>query len=335
MRILVTGGAGMLGRAVTQVLKQSGHAVKCFDLHPSPEPGIESIIGDIRHPDDVTRACTGMDALIHTAVMVNQNTAKQPAMYDVNVTGTLNVIAGCRAAQVPRLVYISSIDVVFDGTPIRDGDERLPYPKRHLDYYSETKTLAEQAVIAANGSGLATCSIRAGGLYGEHDQHRFPNVIPRVVTTGTFTRIGDGSAVHNHVYVGNTAYALKLAVERLSAESPLAGQCYFITDHAPGNFFDFFVPFLRALNVPYKEAHLSEAAALLVAQAAQRTAFLTRGKLPPITRYAVLATTRDFSFVSHKAARDFGYAPIYSQQDAFERTLAWTRETLVEPLTNH
>ncbi len=330
MRILVTGGAGMLGRAVTQMLMQSGHVVKNFDRLPSPEAGIETIIGDIRQPDAVTAACAGMDAVIHMAVMVNQSATRQTEMYAVNVTGTHNVIAACQAAHVPRLITVSSIDVVFDGKPIRNGDESLPYPKRHLDYYSETKTLAEQAVIAANGSGLATCSIRAGGLYGEYDRHRFPNVIPRVIESGTYTRIGDGKAQHNHVYVGNTAYALKLAVERLNADSPLAGQCYFITDHAPGNFFDFFVPYLRALGVSYKETTLSETAALLMAQVVQRTAFLTPTKPPVLSRYAVLATTRDFSFVSRKAARDFGYAPIYSEQDSFERTLAWVRADLLK-----
>lgn len=330
MRILVIGGAGMLGRAAVETLRQNGHAVRSLDLHPSPAVNVDSLIGDIRDLSAVTNACEGMDAVIHTVAAVNQLPGKQPVMYDINVQGTHNVVAACQAARVPRLVYTSSIDVVFDGTPIADGDETLPYPKRHLDYYSETKMLAEQAVIAANGAGgLATTSLRAPGLFGPHDRHRFPNVIPRTVQSGRFTIIGDGRARFSHAYVGNMAHALGLAAERLSLESPLAGQCYFITDYPPANFFAFFKPYLDALGVKYTESHLPAWLAMLMAQAAERIHQIRGGKAPLISRYAVAATVRDFWFNHRKAARDFEYAPVVSEADAFDCTLAWARETLL------
>lgn len=329
MHILVVGGAGMLGRAVIDTLKQGGHVVKSLDLTPSPEAGA-SLIGDIRDVSAVTSACEGVDAVIHTVAAVNQLPGKQPLMYDINVQGTRNVIAACQSARVPRLVYTSSIDVVFDGTPIADGDETLSYPRRHLDYYSETKMLAEQAVIAANGvGGLATVSLRAPGLYGPHDRHRFPNVIPRTVRAGRFTIIGDGKTRFSHAYVGNMAHALMLAAERLGLESSLAGQCYFITDHSPANFFAFFKPYLDALGVRRTDSHVPAWLAMLMAQAAGRIYQLKGGRAPLLSRYAVAATTRDFWFNHRKASRDFGYRPVVSEADAFERTLAWARETFV------
>ena len=48
-----------------------------------------------------------------------------------------------------KLIYTSSIDVVFGGAPIKDGDESLPYPVKFLDYYSYSKSLAEKDIIAA------------------------------------------------------------------------------------------------------------------------------------------------------------------------------------------
>jgi len=326
MQILVIGGAGMLGRAITRSLVQSGHTVKSFDLQPSPG----SLVGDIRDAAAVTSACVGMDAVIHTVAYVNQIPRKQPIMYDINVQGTRHVIAACQAARVPRLIYTSSIDVVFDGTPIANGDETLPYPARHLDYYSETKMLAEQEVIAANGSGgLATCSLRAAGIYGEHDRHRFPNVIPRIAQSGKYTVVGDGTSKCNHIYVDNMAHAFNLAVDRLNEASPLAGQSYFITDYAPSNFFEFFKPFLDALGIRYTESRLSAGLSMLLARGSERLYQLKGGSAPVISRYAVAATARDFWFNHDKAARDFDYAPVVSEADAFDRTHAWARDTLL------
>jgi nucleoside-diphosphate-sugar epimerase len=330
MRILVTGGAGMLGSAIIRALQHAGHAVKSFDLDISPAAPADSLIGDIRQRDSITYACYGMDAVIHTVAMIDQATTQHTALYEVNVTGTRNVIAACQAMHVPRLIYTSSIDVVFDGTPIRDGDEWLPYPQRHLDPYGETKMLAEMATLEANGvGGVATCSLRAAGLYGAGDRHRFPNILPRTIQTRRYTTIGDGEAKFTHTYVENMAHAFLLAVERLNGNSALAGQTYFITDYAPTNFFAFFKPYLQALGIRYVEQRLPERVAMAIAQAAEWAHERHIGGAPLLSRYAVAATARDFWFNHRKAARDLSYTPIVSEAEAFARTLAWARATFM------
>jgi sterol-4alpha-carboxylate 3-dehydrogenase (decarboxylating) len=333
MRILVTGGAGMLGSATILALKRAGHAVKSFDLDLSPAAPQDSLIGDIRQRDSLTYACSGMDAVIHTVAMINQSTTRPTAMFEVNVTGTRNVIAACQAMNVPRLLYTSSIDVVFDGTPIRDGDERLPYPERHLDFYGETKMLAEMAILEANSvGGVAMCSLRAAGLYGAGDRHRFPNILPRTIQSGRYTTIGDGRSKFTHTYVENMAYAFVLAVERLHRDSPLAGQAYFITDYAPSNFWAFFRPYLDALRIRYGEQRLPERLAMALAQAAEWAHERHIGGAPLLSRYAVAATAHDFWFNHRKAARDLGYAPVVSEGEAFARTLAWARATFLKEI---
>lgn len=331
MQVLVIGGAGMLGRALARLLQPAGHRVTSFDLQPCPEDGVTSLSGDVRDAAALLAACAGMDAVIYTVAYINQLPTRQSLMYDINVLGVQQTIAACRANRVPRLIYTGSIDAVFDGTPIQNGDETLPYPAQHLDYYSATKMLGEQAVLAANSAELATCSLRMAGLYGEHDKHRFPNIIPMVERSGRFTRIGDGRARFNHVFVENAAQAFVLAVDRLDAGSVLAGQVYFITDHAPSNFFAFFARYLTALNLPYQTVTLPAGAAQLLAQGGELTYKLAggKGKPPVLSRYTVAATSRDFWFNHDKAARDFGYAPIISVEDAFDRTLAWVRATLL------
>jgi sterol-4alpha-carboxylate 3-dehydrogenase (decarboxylating) len=87
--------------------------------------------------------------------------------YKVNVEGTRNVIEAAKGTGVRKLIYYSSSGVVFDGHDIVNGDESLPYPKKHLDAYTESRALAEQLVLGANDAqGLRTVCIRPAGVFG-------------------------------------------------------------------------------------------------------------------------------------------------------------------------
>ncbi len=97
--------------------------------------------------------------------------------YSINTLGTESVIAACRAAGVGRLIYTSSPSVTFDGTPQRGVDESGPYSQRWLCHYPHSKALAEQAVLAANGPGLATCALRPHLIWGPRDQHLVPRLL--------------------------------------------------------------------------------------------------------------------------------------------------------------
>ena len=75
--------------------------------------------------------------------------------------------------------------MVYGGQVIENGDESLPYfpyPKWHPDAYSSTKTLAEQAVLAANGTPLPgghtlrTCALRPAGIWGLGEQRHLPRM---------------------------------------------------------------------------------------------------------------------------------------------------------------
>lgn len=321
-------GYGFVGEAIERMLSNRGDAVRVFDIAPMPmDAHIDYVRADIRDQDALQQAMRGVHTVIHTASVVTQQLGRVPMLYEVNVDGTKNVIAAAQAAGVQRLIYTSSIDVVFDGTPIANGDEQLPYPKTHLDPYGTTKMLGEQAVLAANGQGgLSTCALRTAGIYGPNDRHRFPPVLTRA-KNGQFMTIGDGQSKFSHVYVENVAHAHLLAADTLTApDVPHAGRAYFITDQAPKNFFAFFTPYFDALgldvgNVP----SLSYTTAWRMASTMEWFYQLPvlRNKTPMLTRYIVASTSRDFWFNHDAATRDFGYMPIVDEATAFEETVRW------------
>jgi nucleoside-diphosphate-sugar epimerase len=326
---LVTGGVGLTGRALVTALLAAGRRVRVLDQRPHPDPRVESLVGDVRDPAAVGRAVVGVDTVFHTVAVVSQHPALARLIHDVNVGGTRLLLAASRAAGVPRFVFTSSIDVVFDGRPIADGDESLPYPRRYLDDYARSKALAEQEVLrAGDPRHFATCSLRAAGIFGAHDQHRFPVLIDFARRFGFFA-LGDGRARFSNVYVDNLAHAHVLAARALAPGSTIAGRAYFITDHAPVNFFDFATPYLAELGIRRARFSMPEAAAWAAACSVEGL-YAVAGRAieaaPTLTRYAVAATCRDFWFNHAAARRDFGYEPVVSADDAYRRTLAWLRE---------
>ncbi len=325
---LVYGAAGMLGRCIVRQLLDRGKRVRTFDLHPIFDDRVEHIQGDICNPEDVCKAVAGVDTVFQTVAVIDWNPSEPDFLYDVNVRGNRNVIEACIEAGVKKIIYTSSMDVVFDGHPLYYADESVPYPRKYLDHYSHSKAVAEQEVIAANGNnGLLTCSIRATGIYGPGDNVRFPTVID-ALRKGNPPRLGDGSARVSNVYVENCAHAHILAAEKLEEGSALEGQCYFITDHEPANFYDFvYDDICKELGYQVSEKRIPHWVAKVIAQISEWRAKATRSKEAPLlTNYVVAATCHHFCFTHAKAKRDFGYEPIVSKEKAIERTVENLRD---------
>ena len=322
-KCVVIGGAGMLGYEIAAQLFNEGKDVRIFDLAPANNSRFEEFIGDIRRPEDVKKACSGMDIVFQTAAAVwTPNTPKQ--LYEeVNINGNQLVIDACRELGINKLIYTSTMDVVVEGKkPIVDGDESLPYPKKEpKDNYSRTKIIAEQLVLKANSSELLTCALRPVGMYGPRDKYHLTNII-KAAQSKPNIRLGNGSARFSHVYSENAAYAHVLAAKHLSIGSPLAGNTYFITDNPPDlNLFDFMEPFLKelGLNPPKKSIPYHVAYVL---------GWINEIIYPQsnFNRFAVIQTCIDHTFIHNKAAKDFGYEPLITKEEAFKRTIDWFKK---------
>lgn len=119
MRVLVTGGAGVAGLAVSRQLLDEGHTVRMADVGPQPRglDGAEYQRCDTRTPDDVRRAVAGMDGVIHLAAWHcgHNPPVSDPTIFAVNVDGSFNVFEACRAEGVQSVVYASSMAFGWGG----------------------------------------------------------------------------------------------------------------------------------------------------------------------------------------------------------------------------
>jgi len=104
-RVLVTGGAGFIGSHVAHELLRAGYSVRVYDnlspqVHPAgarPEylsQDVELVVGDIRDPDGIGKALTGVDSVVHfaAAVGVGQSMYEIAAYTAINDLGTASSV---------------------------------------------------------------------------------------------------------------------------------------------------------------------------------------------------------------------------------------------------
>ncbi|MFP4381098.1 MAG: NAD-dependent epimerase/dehydratase family protein [Candidatus Sumerlaeia bacterium] len=165
-KLLLTGGGGLVGSILTPMLKEK-YAVTHFDMKPVGD-GLPCIEGDLRDRDAVGKACQGMDAVLHIGALHGPawKQCGDDMGFDVNVTGTKNILEAAAAAGVQRVVFASSIWATGHNAPAAPYlpiDEELP--REPAEMYGLTKILCEKMCRYATATnGLSTIVIRPGGI---------------------------------------------------------------------------------------------------------------------------------------------------------------------------
>lgn len=154
MKILITGGAGSIGRELTGKALSEGNEVIIFDLPQANyeglegEKGITIFKGSINDPDDMSKAVKGADAVIHlAALMTHLSTDREKTMH-INVGGTKTVLEALeKEGRDVQFVFSSSVSTYGD-TQAMEPPVRITNPQSALDLYAESKIEAEKVVLA-------------------------------------------------------------------------------------------------------------------------------------------------------------------------------------------
>lgn len=173
--ILVTGGAGSVGRRVVQRLCDQGDTVRVFDL-PSMNytglegaKGIEVLRGDITRPASVDQAVAGVSAVIHlAAILPPASERRRELTFAVNVEGTVQIAEALKRANPDApLVFSSSVSTYGDTTGV-NSPVKVDHPQQALDIYAESKIAAGRALrenypnaVILRISGIAVPSIQS------------------------------------------------------------------------------------------------------------------------------------------------------------------------------
>ncbi len=326
-RALVTGGGGFLGQAIVTQLLERGVRVRSYARGPYPElerRGVEVIRGDLRDREGLRRACDGQHLVFHVAAKAG--IWGPPAEFGaINFEGTRNVVEGCRAAGVERLVYTSTPSVVFDGVDLEGVAESVPYARGAHSPYVRSKALAEKWVLEADGVGLHTVALRPHLVWGPRDPHFLPRIVARA-RSGRLRMIGNGSNRVDTLYIDNAARAHLLAAERVGPGSPAAGRAYFLSQGEPRPLWEMIDRLLQAAGEPPVRGRIPAGVAYAAAAVLEGAYGLLRIRSEPLlTRFLVRELSTSHWFDISAARKDLGYEPVVGIEEGLRRVAAWLR----------
>ena len=175
MKVLLTGATGFVGGAVARALVSRGIDVRVMaragaDLQNLQGLAVERIEGDLRDEASLRKALTGCRQLYHVAAHYAL-WAKDPSIfYDVNVTGTKNLLEAARDVGTERIVYCSTIGAI--GLPPEGGlgTEETPVSLEQMaGHYKRSKYLAEQEALKLAKAGLPVVIVNPSAPVGAAD----------------------------------------------------------------------------------------------------------------------------------------------------------------------
>jgi len=239
----ITGGASLIGSHIADQLLAAGAArVRLFDnfslgtpeniAHLKDDARVELVRGDVLIPADLAAVCEGASGLFALAGFLTLPMANNPPLgLSVNVIGMVNTLEACRAAGVKRIVFSSSVstygnstaDTITEDTPYTSAG--LPAPSQ---MYGTSKLMGEALCAQyARSHGLEFNALRFSSVYGERQHARAVNALfiaqtlERVLRGDRPEIVGDGSEVHDYIYVTDVARACLMAMTSASSNHVL------------------------------------------------------------------------------------------------------------------
>ena len=356
--VLVIGGCGFLGHHTVRKLSETYSCnLSVLDLRTANNrfPNVTYYDADITSPEAVRSVFekTKPEIIFHMVSPVaatdgasaTQKRAARSLFYKVNVEGTRNLLErAVEIGTVKGFIYTSSASVIHDSqSDLINADERWPvlHAPQQKEYYSETKALAEEMVLAANRKhgNMLTAALRPAGIFGEGDVQLLPNMLKAYEKGQTKFQLGANENMFDFTYVGNVAHAHILAAIALTQTYSMKtvpldnervdGEAFLITNDQPIYFWDFarmIWTFAGDKTEPKQVWQIEKDTGLFLATLVEWLFWLAGGWTPNLTRTKVKYSCMTRYYKIDKAKGRLGYRPQIGMEAALEQTVRWFKE---------
>jgi len=218
MRVLVTGGAGFIGRHITEYFQDRAEVRVLDDLRSGLKSNLSGlkcqlIAGSILDRDLVREAMRGVDFVFHLAAMVSvPGSVQKPIEYvEVNARGVEIVLEEAARARAKKLIFSSSAAIYGDNPTIPQIESMPAEPKSP---YAESKYEGERHCRVFTDDGrLATVSLRYFNVFGPYQDARneytaaVPGFIVKAIGNKPITIFGDGRQTRDLIYIKDVVAA--------------------------------------------------------------------------------------------------------------------------------
>ena len=226
MEIIVTGGAGFIGKYVVESLLEKGDSVTIFDnFSNSTKDSVSSLVdmgakiieGDITKPLEIFNAIKDQEIVIHLAAKISvSESIRNPAeTFQVNVDGTKNILIACEKNNVKKLIVSSSAAVYGEGSPnVKLTEESKINP---ISPYGESKVRMEQAIKKiASGHDIDCVILRFFNIYGIGQSSEYAGVITkflkRIKQEKPLEVFGDGLQTRDFVAINDVINSIQNSI---------------------------------------------------------------------------------------------------------------------------
>lgn len=308
---IVTGANGHLGNTIVRKLLDQGKTVRGLTVPGDhsvkwDDPRLTLVEGDVLSPHALSPLFENADGadliVIHTAGIVSIASRYQQKVWDVNVTGTQNIIDLCRKHHVKKLVHVSSVHALPEkkkGQVITEVGYFDPRLVKGL--YARTKAAATQLVLNAAKEGLNASVVHPSGIIGPNDfGHGHLTQLILDYLDGRLTACVNGG--YDFVDVRDVADGVLACVQR-----GRKGECYILSNR--------YYPVTDLLRTLHEITGRKEIKTVLPTWFAKATAPLAEGwykmlKQPPLyTSYSLYTLESNALFSHEKATQELGYIP--------------------------
>jgi nucleoside-diphosphate-sugar epimerase len=307
MRILITGGTGLLGGRLIPKLVANGDQVFALARFASSHARLRAlgalpVEGDLE--SDVPLSLPSVDAVVHAAALFRFSGPQGP-FFKTNVDGTAKLLESAEQVGATTFIHISAAGIVMDdrGTPVRNADESAPTFPNHFSAYLASKARGEAIVLTANKPGFRTLALRPPALWGPGDP--FSRALPHAINSGQFAFVDRGDYAFATCHVDNVIEAIQRALERGEG-----GRAYFIADPEIQTFREFVASLANVQGLSIEKLRsIPYWLALTLGRLMDAVWSLTRkAGDPPVSRSMMRMIGREFSINDAAARRELGYA---------------------------
>ncbi|MGE8502076.1 MAG: UDP-glucose 4-epimerase family protein [Pseudomonas sp.] len=311
MRFLVTGASGFVGAAMCAELVTRGFEVRAAARRAVPGYACflhQSIDGQTPWAE----ALEGVEVVVHLAARVHvmQEEVADPfaEFIRVNVEGTLNLARQASRAGVKRFVYVSSVKVHGECTPLQSAFSESS-PLQPQDPYGLSKLQAEQALLdLGRETGLEVVIVRPPLVYGPGVRANFAQLM-KMVDRGfplPFKGIANRRSL---VFVGNLVDSLILCATHPAA----AGQTYLVDDGVPLSTSELVACIAEGLGAPNRDFFFPLSLLRLAGWLLRRPG-------------AVERLTQSLLLDSSKIRSQLGWAPPFDMTAGMKMTASWFKK---------